>query len=58
MDEIKNGDVVTLKSGGPSLTVVYLEPGNLYSVTCVWFEPSSGTFVEKKFPAYCLAKKD
>lgn len=47
-DEIKVGDVVTLKSGGPSMTVTTVEDyyGTL-SAWCVWFDAKkqcNGTF--------------
>ncbi len=46
MDEFKVGDIVKLKSGGPSMTVVVAKGGK---VRCFWFvEPDpkrrAGTF--------------
>lgn len=35
-DEIKPGDIVTLKSGGPKMTVSWIEEGSAY---CQWFDP-------------------
>jgi uncharacterized protein YodC (DUF2158 family) len=34
-DEIKAGDIVMLKSGGPSMTVVFIEGEEAY---CQWFD--------------------
>lgn len=40
MNEIKPGDVVVLKSGGPSMTVekVGVYSDNVKKATCTWFE--------------------
>jgi uncharacterized protein YodC (DUF2158 family) len=37
MAEFKKGDLVKLKSGGPIVTVVEVEPNNL---RCSWFDQS------------------
>jgi uncharacterized protein YodC (DUF2158 family) len=34
-DEFKKGDVVVLKSGGPSMTVHEVQSSQLY---CIWFD--------------------
>jgi uncharacterized protein YodC (DUF2158 family) len=36
MGDIKIGDVVMLKSGGPKMTVEYIPDGSII-VKCVWF---------------------
>lgn len=33
--EFKGGDIVTLKSGGPKMTVAYDDKGD---ITCQWFD--------------------
>ena len=39
MDEIKNGDQVQLKSGGPIITVERIEPyGGVSTAWCQWFD--------------------
>lgn len=51
MSNFKKGDVVRLKSGGPSMTVIadYPDHTNGPSVRCVWFydqsKPSEDSFV-------------
>ncbi len=38
-DEIKAGDVVVLKSGGPEMTVSFVEnPGGGNVAACAWFD--------------------
>jgi uncharacterized protein YodC (DUF2158 family) len=49
MNEIKEGDVVQLKSGGPSMTVssVGKDNGGTLTAWCQWFEknkPQGGSF--------------
>jgi uncharacterized protein YodC (DUF2158 family) len=39
MTEIKNGDMVQLKSGGPKMTVERVEPWNdTMTAWCQWFD--------------------
>ena len=39
MPEIKVGDIVQLKSGGPMMTVSAVSPFNgVMSATCIWFD--------------------
>lgn len=45
MDEFKKGMVVELKSGGPEMTVVGIDPKYEASIFCQWF---SGSKFEKK----------
>jgi uncharacterized protein YodC (DUF2158 family) len=48
MKTFKPGDVVQLKSGGPSMTVI-LESTSADSVVCQWFkeaDPVTATFLE------------
>lgn len=58
MDEIKKGDVVRLKSGGPSMTVQ--DVGDFVTVTdgaqCVWFEGKKR--YEHVFDRATLMKED
>lgn len=37
VEEIKSGDVVTLKSGGPNMTISF-EDESVRRCTCQWFE--------------------
>ena len=39
MDELKVGDIATLKSDGPMMTVEKIDPDGMH-VECAWFEPS------------------
>ena len=52
------GDVVELKSGGPSMTVVQVEQGldGTPMVDCVWFDKSEQKFAT--FRAVVLKKAD
>ena len=46
-DEIKTGDIVTLKSGGPTMTVDRQAKDIRNDYTCIWFvgnEMRSGSF--------------
>lgn len=45
--KFKPGDIVQLKSGGPSMTVRAYEPTDGDEVTCGWFE--GNTLYEKAF---------
>lgn len=47
----KTGDIVHLKSGGPSMTIF---SGDCVSVECVWFTPDDLLQTEE-FPLVCLA---
>lgn len=45
------GDVVTLKSGGPKMAVIYRSVGNEY--VCIWY--NNDNRIEKgTFPYVCL----
>jgi uncharacterized protein YodC (DUF2158 family) len=46
----KIGDVVQLKSGGPTLTVV--KAGD--EVECIWYAEDGETFKRETLPAACL----
>ncbi len=53
MAEFKEGDVVMLKSGGPSMTInKYLEDDDLYE--CVWFVDNKATY--RTFKATTIEK--
>ena len=45
------GQLVTLKSGGPPLTVIAMDGGN---VRCVWFAHADDRLQEATIPAVCL----
>lgn len=47
---IKAGDVVVLKSGGPQMTVAWIEESE---ALCVWFD-SQGQPKEKRYPLVVL----
>jgi uncharacterized protein YodC (DUF2158 family) len=51
---LKPGDIVRLKSGGPQMTVNFVEGQN---VDCVWFGPD-GNVKLSSFPAAALAKEE
>jgi uncharacterized protein YodC (DUF2158 family) len=51
-DEIKKGDVVTLKSGGPKMTVAWVEQDE---ALCEWFDSKSDS-QQKRFALAVLAK--
>ena len=52
VEQLLSGDVVQLKSGGPKMTVVKSQVGD---VTAVWFVPP-GQPMTGKFPADVLTK--
>jgi uncharacterized protein YodC (DUF2158 family) len=60
-DEIKIGDIVHLKSGGPDMTVDDIAPGGVVgsgpmSAWCTWFD-SKGEENKGTFPLTSLTKK-
>jgi uncharacterized protein YodC (DUF2158 family) len=52
MEELKVGDVVQLKSGGPEMTVEEIKPSN--NVSCVWFQTPD--FIRRTFSIAVLKK--
>lgn len=59
MAKFKVGDVVVLKSGSPSMTVIEINKpakGNLVFVKTVWFEGSTQHY--KSFPEDTLDRKE
>lgn len=54
MAEFKKGDVVELKSGGPTMTVTYLNQNG--SVQCQWFPNSQEKPMWHDFPPEALKK--
>ena len=58
-DEIKVGDVVQLKSGGPAMTVedaAVISDSQVQLARCVWFDPSATTALHDNFPLAGLQK--
>jgi uncharacterized protein YodC (DUF2158 family) len=54
-DEIKAGDIVQLKSGGPEMTVEKLEPWNgVQTAWCQWFDKGQGLPQASRFPLTSL----
>jgi uncharacterized protein YodC (DUF2158 family) len=51
--QIKEGDVVVLESGGPSMTVISIESGGY--LLCKWFD-EAGKVSSQTFPASALRK--
>jgi uncharacterized protein YodC (DUF2158 family) len=58
MSEIKAGDVVQLKSGGPKMTVskVYQNTHGVPAARCEWFEGTKPTW--GSFPIQSLNKSE
>lgn len=52
--DIKPGDVVQLKSGGPLMTVVEISNGEAF---CIWFS-SAEELQRERFPITSLKKLD
>lgn len=50
-EQLREGDVVRLKSGGPPMTIVGYEDGN---VKCKWFDEN--IVHEDWFPMYAIVK--
>lgn len=57
--DIKLGDVVALKSGGPYMTVSYfnVEDGRFASVDVVYFDNEAFFRTEENIPVECLRIK-
>jgi len=64
-NDVSVGDVVELKSGGPSMTVLWLNDSKMLSMTdsrmfrCAWFNKAIGDSRELRegsFPSYALNK--
>ena len=56
MDELKEGEVVVLKSGGPPMTISQISG---YMATCLWFDfvnPNWSDVHSEKFSVYSLVK--
>lgn len=49
--DFEPGSIVTLKSGGPPLTVVDVEGGQ---VRCIWFAHADDRLQDVRIPAVCL----
>lgn len=58
MSDIKVGDVVEIKSGGPRMVVVSILPdsGDPARVCAQWFEESAGEFREEHLSLSVLKK--
>lgn len=48
------GTLVSLRSGGPAMTVVQAHDTAVKSVTCLYFNTVSGLFVEHRLPIASL----
>jgi uncharacterized protein YodC (DUF2158 family) len=48
------GTLVSLRSGGPAMTVVQTHNTAIQTVTCLYFNTVSGLFVEHCLPTACL----
>ncbi len=59
-EEIKVGDVVVLKSGGPRMTVRSVEPKNGHPTTihCMWYCESKADFHKESFQDPGMLKMD
>jgi uncharacterized protein YodC (DUF2158 family) len=59
MSQIQEGDVVTLKSGGPKMTVTATEKkGKGTIVVCRYYDKNNKSFEEKDFMPHDLKKLD
>jgi uncharacterized protein YodC (DUF2158 family) len=56
MTDLKNGDVVLLKSGGPIMTIDYISIQR-EKATCIWFDKNN-EFFSQDFCFYVLKKID
>jgi uncharacterized protein YodC (DUF2158 family) len=52
------GDVVRLKSGGPFMTVTYIDVLNNDELTCEWFEQNRGPCSKSKFPLAAVVSRE
>ena len=60
MSEIKDGDTVKLKSGGPVMTVSHSDSGDPNDVWCVWFagaERKNHNFLKHTLEKFDLAQE-
>lgn len=55
-DEIKEGDIVQLKSGGPHMTVQEVDDKS-NEAFCRWFD-STNTLKDAEFPTHMLKKPE
>lgn len=51
--ELRVGDLVRLKSGGPTMTIIRLGEGAERSPVCAWFS-ERGQYGRDQFPRVCL----
>lgn len=51
------GDVVRLKSGGPFMTITYIDVLNNDELTCEWFEQKSGPH-HSRFPQAAVITRE
>lgn len=61
MSDIKNGDVVKLKSGGPLMTVAISPMMDAELKDCIraiWFDEKSGEYTFDDLPIFTLVKID
>jgi len=52
--EFKVGDVVVLKSGGPNMTIDYIESGSDAKARCCWFSNNKQEFGLFRVEMLCL----